>query len=88
MIRWLIWSQVGFVIISAVATLADHVVVSRSLFPPQAVLILCGWSAFIVPAFVVCRGRGRKAGTGQTIEVVASVGLGCATLFALLPLVE
>lgn len=88
MTRWLIWSQVGFAGIGFVATLADRGVVSHSCFPPQAVLTLCAWSAFIVPAIVLRSRCHRREGSGQTFAAIASVGLGFVTLFALLPLVQ
>jgi hypothetical protein len=95
MTRWLIWSQVGFAIVCALATFADQGALSRSYSPPQVVILLsqvvimlCAWSALIVPSAVLYLGRRRKPGSGQTVEAIASVGLGFATLFALLPLVQ
>jgi hypothetical protein len=88
MARWAIWSQVGFAVVGGVATLADQGDVPRYLFPPQAVLMLCSWSALALPPFVIIGGWRRQPGTGQAVEAVATVGVALTTLFALLPLVQ
>lgn len=88
MVRWVIWSQVGFALIGVVATLADQGAAPRYLFPPQPILALCFCSALAFPIIVLRRGRRRKPGTGQTGEAVASIGLALTTMFALFPLVQ
>lgn len=88
MLRWVIWSQVGFAVIGLVATLADQGAVPRYLFPPQPILGLCALSAYTLPVVVLRLGRQRKPGSGQLREAVASIGLAVTTLFCLFPLVQ
>jgi len=88
MARWAIWSQVGFAVIGLVASLADRGAAPRYLFPPLAVLVVCFWSALVLPPFVIISGLWRRPVTGQVMEVFATIGLAYATMFVLWPLVQ
>lgn len=88
MSRWAIWSQVGLAVIGLVATFADRGTVSRSLLPPQFVVVLCFMSVLVLPVAALESGRRRQPGGGRIVVGVATIGLALATLFALLPLVQ
>jgi hypothetical protein len=87
-VRWVVWSQVGFAIISTVASLADRGMAPRNWFPPGPILWLCMLSIFVQPIVVLVMGRRRPPGSGQLREAFASIALAVTTLFALFPMVQ
>ncbi|MEX2122244.1 MAG: hypothetical protein WD847_21875 [Pirellulales bacterium] len=88
MARWIIWSQVIIAFVVLLATLADRGTVSRSMFPPQSVLMFCFFSIPVMPVVAIVIGKQQDDGSGQLVAAVASIGLALATLFAFLPMVQ
>ena len=88
MARWLIWSQVGFVLLGIAASYGTRNVLPQYLFPAQPIFTFCALSAFVYPLTVLSLGRHRNRRTGQLWEFLASMAFSLMTLFVLMTMIQ